>query len=188
MCPDLSSILATATPNEVETTLMPTAFDAEGREPASQDPAEDRRDITEPLFIPRDHDGWLTAAEAARYLRLGNASSIRSAVSRGALRPDGKAGKAFLYRKETLDAFAVWNLARSPYAPLNISDRHAGRRLAPKPGGLVDRHSTSTATTSTEDPYAPPPGYKPNIEAIRRALGQADRRSSPKGSAGRRTS
>jgi hypothetical protein len=167
---------------------MQAASGATGPNPVNLGPLEDGSVSREPFFIPRDSDGWLTAAEAARYLRLGNASSIRSAVSRGDLRPDGKAGKAYLYRKETLDAFAMWNLTRAPYAPRTTSDHQAGTRLAPKPGDLVHRRSSSMATTSTGDPYAPPPGYKPNLEAIRRALGQADQRSSAKGSPGRRSS
>lgn len=52
---------------------------------------------------------WLTTEEAAEYLRLAGPSSIRAAVQRGLLRPDGKNGSrgSYLFRVETLDRYAM---------------------------------------------------------------------------------
>ena len=50
---------------------------------------------------------WLSTAQAAAYLQLGNTSSIRSLVARKALKPDGKNGRTYLFRKATLDAYVT---------------------------------------------------------------------------------
>lgn len=50
-------------------------------------------------------DDWLAIAEAAAYLRMTSAG-VRSAMSRGELRPDGRgARRQAMFRVRTLDAF-----------------------------------------------------------------------------------
>lgn len=61
---------------------------------------------------------YLTTAEAAVYLRAGNASTVRSWVARGLLKPDGRRGPGgpLLFLSTTLDAFAATSLQGTDHA------------------------------------------------------------------------
>lgn len=59
-----------------------------------------RRDLGAPA-IPSP---FLTTAEAAAYCRYRSPSANRNLVIAGRLRPDGKRGRAWLFKRETLEA------------------------------------------------------------------------------------
>lgn len=95
----------------------------------------------QPVFaVPKDSHAWLTTHEAAAYLRLGNASSVRSAIARGLLKPDGQNGQrgTYLFRTETLDAYATaWVKENRHDETEDRSDPLSGRLPAcqrPAPG------------------------------------------------------
>ena len=55
----------------------------------------------------RKHGPYLTTAEAALYCRCNNASTVRSWLQRGLLRPDARVGigGTWLFLRPTLDKF-----------------------------------------------------------------------------------
>ncbi len=55
---------------------------------------------------------WLTAAEAAMYLRLASVAELMELVVSGELRPDGRVGTSggYLFRPATLERFVVVSL------------------------------------------------------------------------------
>ena len=52
---------------------------------------------------------WLKTDDAAEYVGAASASTLRSWIARGLLRPDGRLGPrgSWLFRRSTLDAFLV---------------------------------------------------------------------------------
>ena len=52
---------------------------------------------------------WMDTTDAAAYLRVGGSSTIRTWMSRGLLKPDGRAGPRgrWLFKRQTLDEFAL---------------------------------------------------------------------------------
>jgi excisionase family DNA binding protein len=106
---------------------------------------------------------WLTTAEAAIYLRLGAGSTVRGLVSRGDLKPDGKAGKTFLFRRETLDAYVMRGsdsakeLRDGDQLPVREADQAPGRVAAA--GRSVPRASRrASAGRQDLDPASAPSG------------------------------
>jgi len=154
-----------------------------------------------PYFVPRDHDGWLTTEDAARYLRLGASSTVRSLVSRGEIRPEGKSGKHYMFRTSTLDAYVT----RKPSAQTPLQGAQGTPRIQ-APGSQRDERASrcegrdrpvrqaadgrsrypATASRPADakapvtvaepigppDPYAVPSGYIPDRGRLRRLLAQ----------------
>jgi hypothetical protein len=102
---------------------------------------------------------WLTTEEAAEYLRLAGPSSIRAAVQRGLLRPDGKNGSrgSYLFRVETLDRYAM-SFVPPPKVPR--------ARIAP-PSRQNPRAETKAMAPT---PAKPPQDYR---KAMREAVDKA---------------
>ncbi len=116
--------------------------------------------LAQPPAPPQVASPWLTTAEAAAYLKLGNASSIRSLIWRRDLRPDGQVGRTFVFRAETLDAYAVSNLP----------ERLGSAAPEAHPPRAQQRRSLPTRTPPA-NPFVPPPGYKPDEDRLRRSCG-----------------
>ncbi len=56
---------------------------------------------------PWEHDTWLDCRKAAMFLGL-TASGVRSLVSRGVLRPDGRGPRrTLMFRRSTLDRWLI---------------------------------------------------------------------------------
>jgi hypothetical protein len=71
---------------------------APGRNPSGARPSGSCRAVTSP---------YLTTLEAAAYLRYRSASAVRNLVCSGALRPAGRRGRIWLFRREDLDAIVL---------------------------------------------------------------------------------
>lgn len=55
-------------------------------------------------LLGRSADAWFTREETALYLNMA-LRTLRNVQASGALPPDGRAGRAPIWRKSTLDAF-----------------------------------------------------------------------------------
>ena len=106
---------------------------------------------------------WLTTAEAAAYLKFDSTAGLREHIKRGTLRPDGKRGLTFLFRVETLDAFVANGL------PEKLREPRADR-VQPPPVPRPPRTAGRKWVPPADDPYAPPPWYKPDRSRLLKLL------------------
>ncbi|MBI5609288.1 MAG: helix-turn-helix domain-containing protein [Deltaproteobacteria bacterium] len=100
---------------------------------------------------------WYTTAQAAAYLNLGNPSTVRSLVSHGDLKPDGKTGKGHMFSKATLDKYVTRNQIKDPVdvnrsaqleghqVPRRVSD---GGRTSSGPRDRADRQQDNPSQAS----------------------------------------
>src|SRR5690625_2486521 len=93
---------------------------------------------------------YLTTEEAAAYLRYSGVSSIHEKIQSGELVPDGRRGKkgAYLFRRETLDAWLEACAGQPRPAPLEVS----GPAM-----GIGEDDETSTRSEATEERPLPDP-------------------------------
>ncbi len=65
----------------------------------------DPSDVPEEPVQVEDGDPVFSSEEATEYLEYGSVVGLRAAIDRGRLQPDGLIGRAYYFRKSTLDRF-----------------------------------------------------------------------------------
>ena len=108
------------------------------------------------LAVPKDSNAWLSEQMSADYLGLIAPSSIRAAIERGDLVPDGRAGPdgEYLFRPATLDAYASrWATPKAPAASNDAPALPAYRKQGVKPGAPTPAPGQAWMTTAEAATY-----------------------------------
>ena len=133
------------------------------------------------MFPDPTPKAWLTTQEAARYLRFAGPSSIRAAIRRGWLEPDGRNGPraSYMFRVETLDAYAARWLP-PPKSPKPDGKSGEPQPVEPQPVGRkpgeckpVDRKAPPPAAKPVRPPATLPTDY---LAALRQAVDSVHKR------------